>query len=153
MKNTLTLLLLLLFGASGFSQNYIGKQKHIDAILKNAAQFSKDLINKNVDGIVNTYTTDAKLFPTGREILDGTEDITTYWTPREGYTTLTHKLTPIEIKVKGKEARDYGYYEGTSQNPEGEVFSWRGKYLVIWKRVGKEWKMYLDIWNRIDDKK
>ena len=67
----------------------------------------------------------------------------------EGVKTSNHKITPIEITVVGDTAYDYGYYEGTTLKATAEKSSWKGKYVIVWKRVGTEWKMYLDIWNSI----
>ena len=64
-----------------------------------------------------------------------------------------HKITPKEIKVVGNEAYDYGYYEGTTLRANGSESNWKGKYVIIWKKVAGEWKIYLDIWNRIPPSK
>jgi ketosteroid isomerase-like protein len=42
-----------------------------------------------------------------------------------------------------------GYYEGKSLKQDGEEISWKGKYLIVWKKEANDWKMYMDIWNRI----
>ena len=130
------------------AQTYIGKQKHIDQILTNIEQFSKFYMAGDVESLVNCYTDDGKIFPGGRMIMEGAEDLRAYWTIPEGAKTLYHKIKPVEIKVVKDTAYDYGYYEGKSQNTKGEKSSWQGKYLIVWKKVGKDWKIYLDIWNR-----
>ncbi|RNC89342.1 MAG: nuclear transport factor 2 family protein [Allomuricauda sp.] len=120
-----------------------------EAIIQASQNFSKAYINGNLDGIMNSYTTDAKIFPNNREILDG-EALKSYWTPlNNGTKTLHHKITSEEIKFFGNYAHDYGYYEGKTQNQDGTVASWRGKYVVVWRHEGGAWKMYLDIWNAI----
>ncbi|MEO1513497.1 MAG: nuclear transport factor 2 family protein [Bacteroidota bacterium] len=148
-KPILTFLVVLSICLQGISQNYVGDKRDIDQILENAAAFSEYYVNGDADKIVASYTKDGKIFPSGQDIQEGPKALLSYWTPREGYKGLSHKITPVEIKIMGDEAYDYGYYEGTSQNPKGEVSSWKGKYLIIWKRVGNDWKMYLDIWNRM----
>ena len=30
----------------------------------------------------------------------------------------------------------YGYYKGKTEQKDGEISSWKGKYLVVWKKVG-----------------
>jgi len=27
--------------------------------------------------------------------------------------------------------------------------SWKGKYVIVWKKVDSKWKMHLDIWNSV----
>ena len=61
-----------------------------------------------------------------------------------------HKVTQPELKIVQTPASIYGYYEGTSQNAKGENFEFSGKYVIVWKKIKGEWKIYLDIWNRID---
>lgn len=62
---------------------------------------------------------------------------------------IAHKISPQEIKIIGNEAYDYGYYEGTTRFSDGKEKSGKGKYVIVWKKVENEWKIYLDIWNRI----
>ncbi len=100
--------------------------------------------------IGNSYSTDAKILATGRDIIDGRDRIQQYWTPSGKSKTVYHKFFPEEITVTGDLAYDYGRYEGTTQRPDGEEVSWKGKYVVIWKKVNGEWKIYVDIWNRTD---
>jgi len=81
------------------------------------------------------------------DIIAGEKNIKKYWTLPEGVKILKHKITPLEIKVIKKYAYDYGYYEGETLTAEGKTVAWKGKYVIVWKKVGKNWKMYLDIWN------
>jgi len=55
----------------------------------------------------------------------------------------------MEITIIKKTAYDYGYYEGETIMKDGSSSKWKGKYMIIWKKVGKDWKIYLDIWNSI----
>jgi len=120
-------------------------------IIQASQNFSKAYINGDIDGIMNSYTADAKIFPNNLEILDG-DSLKAYWTPRDnGYRTIHHKITSTEIKFFGDYAHDYGYFEGKTQSEDGTVSDWRGKYVVIWKKEAGKWKMYLDIWNAIRD--
>ncbi|MEM6644228.1 MAG: nuclear transport factor 2 family protein [Bacteroidota bacterium] len=120
-------------------------------ILAQAKKFSAYLMSGERDKIVQLYTKDAKIFPTGKDILDGPK-LAEYWNPtsRTASKTLYHKLTPVEIKIWGAEAYDYGYYEGRSTNGK-QNFKWKGKYVVIWKKEAGVWKMHLDIWNAVEE--
>jgi ketosteroid isomerase-like protein len=142
------ILIFILFPLS--AQTYLGKQKDIDQILENITKFSEYVVAADYDNIAASYTKDGKIFPNRLNIISGRADVRKYWVLPEGVRTIAHKITPVEIKVKGKEAYDYGYYEGTTRRANGEEVSWRGKYVIIWRKVGKEWKIYLDIWNSVD---
>lgn len=114
--------------------------------------FSKYLMAGEREKVVAMYTEDAKIFPNDRGILEG-EELANYWNPKNAkssWSTTYHKVTPVEIKVLGDEAYDFGYYEGTSSNGD-QASDWRGKYVIIWRKEGGQWKIYLDIWNRIKD--
>ncbi|SFR51892.1 Ketosteroid isomerase homolog [Robiginitalea myxolifaciens] len=131
------------------AQTYQGSSEDIDAILSNIRNFSTSVMNGDTQAIGMAYTADAKIFPNNRDIITGREAIIGYWTLPEGLSTKYHKITPEEINVLGDEAYDYGYYEGTTLRADGSESSWKGKYVIIWRKVKGEWKIYLDIWNAI----
>ncbi|WP_298421014.1 nuclear transport factor 2 family protein [uncultured Kordia sp.] len=149
MKTVITLLLVTFSIQFGIGQTYSGNQKDIDQILQNAKKFSSYVNSSNYEMIGASYTNDAKIFPQRGNIIVGVKDILTYWTLPEGVKTINHKITPSEITIVKNTAYDYGYYEGTTVRANGEESSWKGKYVIVWKRVGNDWKMYLDIWNSI----
>lgn len=132
-----------------YSQEFSGNQKDIDQILQNAKNFSGYVVDADYDMIVESYTEDAKIFPNNMNILEGKEAILNYWTLPEGVQTTYHKLMPSEIKIIGDEAYDYGYYEGKTKRANGKESSWKGKYVVVWRKEAGNWKMYLDIWNAV----
>ncbi len=131
------------------AQNYIGDKEEIQQILANTAQFSKYIMASDYDQIANAYTKDGKIFPNNREIMEGHEAIRKYWVLPEGVSTSYHKVTPHEIRILGDYAHDHGIYEGKTKRADGSESSWKGKYVIVWQKVDGEWKMYLDIWNRI----
>lgn len=125
-----------------------GNKKDIGIILKNTADFSKYVMSSNYEMIAASYTDDAKIFPNNMKILEG-KDIIKYWTLPEGISTSYHKITQSEITITKDTAYDYGYYEGKTKNSKGEEKTWGGKYVIVWKKINGDWKMYLDIWNNI----
>lgn len=131
------------------AQTYLGKPKHIQQILSNIQQFSKDFVAGDAEKVAAAYTRDGKLFPTNRPILEGTAELIKYWTPGGASKVIYHKVTPVELTVVKDIAYDYGYYEGKSQGTDGAISAWKGKYVIVWKRIGKEWKIYLDCWNAV----
>lgn len=104
-----------------------------------------------MDKIVEGYTDDGKIMPARTSILEG-KDLAEYWNPSQprGSKTTYHKILPEEIKVWDNEAYDYGYYEGTSFNGDVESNS-KGKYVIVWRKEEGTWKIYLDIWNRLEE--
>lgn len=151
MKNILLSIVLILSTQQAFSQKFIGDEKEIKAILTNIEKFSSYVMASDYPNIANSYTENAKIFPENIDIIEGRSPIEQYWHLPEGIKTTYHKIKPIEIKVVNNEAYDHGYYEGTTQRANGEEVSWKGKYVIVWKKIDSEWKIYLDIWNGIKD--
>nr|WP_298999021.1 nuclear transport factor 2 family protein [uncultured Allomuricauda sp.] len=148
MKTLLTTTFIMFNAYLGFSQAFEGNPKDINQILENTKKFSEYVMSSNYDGIAASYTDNAKIFPNNTLILEG-KDIIKYWTLPDGISTPYHKITQSEITVVGNTAYDYGYYEGKTKRKEGQISSWKGKYVIVWKKVDGDWKMYLDIWNGV----
>lgn len=146
--------LLLLIGIIpflGFAQTFEGNQKEIAVILENIKNFSTFYMNLDYDGIANSYTIDAKIMPPGADIITGREAIKQRWTLPNGVKIPYHKITPIEIKIVGKYAYDLGYYEGKTIQKNGNEVSWKGKYIIVWRKEHNNWKIYADVWNNINE--
>lgn len=107
-------------------------------------------MNKQYDSLAMTYTEDAKIMPPGADIISGREAIKLRWILPDGVDVLMHKVTPTEIKILGDHAYDLGYYEGNTRRRDGSEVSWKGKYIIVWKKVQSDWQIYADAWNRID---
>lgn len=125
-----------------------------EIIRGNIKQFSKNLVEGNFEAVADAYTKDGKIFPSGSKILSGHEALLKYWTPASDSKSriIEHKVTPEDITINRDTAIDYGYYEGKSRNGDGEEFSWKGKYVIVWKEVMiGVWKIELDIWNRVNE--
>lgn len=151
-KTSSILITLVLFSTLLFAQTYTGPKEDINSILENAKKFSSYVMASDYEKIANSYTKDAKIFPNGLDILDSRKEIIEYWTLPEGLETSYHKIFPEELITKGDTAYDYGYYNGKTKKADGSEVAWRGKYVIVWKKVNYEWKMYLDIWNGIRKK-
>lgn len=155
MKALYSFLLLVLFCQNLFAQT-ADEAKSLAIIRENIAAFSKNLVAGNYDAVVNAYTEDAKIFPNNLDIMHGHEAIRNYWTPSPDRKSKIshHQVMPEEIKIIGKEAYDWGYYEGKTLGEDGKETAWKGKYVIVWKETEPGvWKIYLDIWNRVPNDK
>jgi len=152
MKRIYSIVIALSFTTCIIAQTFNGPKKDIDDILENVKKFSSYVMASDYEKIANSYTSDAKIFPNGLDILDTKKEIIEYWTLPDGLQTSHHKIYPEEIIIKGDTAYDYGYYEGRTKKTDGSESAWKGKYVIVWKKVNNNWKMYLDIWNGIRKK-
>lgn len=121
-----------------------------EIILKNTASFSEAYMNEDATTIANFYTIDGKIFPGRSDIISGKEAIKKRWTITDGRDVLYHKVTPSEIKIIDNYAYDFGYYEGKSLSADKKESSFKGKYVIVWKKIKDDWKIYLDIWNGLE---
>lgn len=152
-KRIIFLLVAISFTSSMYSQDYFGDQTEMQKILKNIDQFSQYYMSGDAAKIAACYTSDGKIFPNDSDIIEGTSKLEKWWTVPKTIKILRHKITPVEIRILGDYAHDFGYYEGETLKADGSKSSWRGKYVIVWQKVEGEWKIYLDIWNRIKEPK
>jgi len=105
-----------------------------------------DFFNKgNFDGVASLYTADATAFPPGSAMVKGRAAIGAMWKAMAEQVT-DPKVTTIDVKRLGPAAaREIGTFSlKTKSSPPKEV---TGKYVVVWERVGRDWKLATDIWN------
>lgn len=141
--------IVLSFPLLASAQNYQGDSSEINKILTNIQNFSQAYMDGDFRKMANAYTLDGKIMPNNTMIIEGHEAIYEQWVLPEGVKILQHKVSPEEIKIMEDYAYDIGYYEGQTKQLDGNVVSWKGKYVIVWQKVDNVWKIYVDIWNRV----
>jgi uncharacterized protein (TIGR02246 family) len=97
------------------------------------------------DGIASLYTADATAFPPGSGMVKGSAAIGAMWKGMAGQVT-DPNVTTLDVKRLGPAAaREIGTFSLKTKGPEPKQVT--GKYVVIWQKVGKDWKLATDIWN------
>jgi uncharacterized protein (TIGR02246 family) len=105
-----------------------------------------DFFNKgDFDGLASLYTAGATAFPPGSAMVKGRAAIGAMWKGMADQVT-DPKITTVDVKRLGPvAAREIGTFSlKTKSSPPKEV---TGKYVVVWERVGRDWKLANDIWN------
>lgn len=105
-----------------------------------------ELFNKgDFSGIASLYSADAIAFPPGSAMVHGRAAIEAMWKSMAEQVT-DPKLTTVDVKPLGSSAaREIGTFVLTTKgSPPQEV---TGKYVVVWEKVGDDWKLATDIWN------
>lgn len=97
------------------------------------------------DGVASLYTADATAFPPGSAMVKGRAAIGAMWKSMAEQVT-DPKVTTTDVKRLGPAAaREIGTFSlKTKSSPPKEV---TGKYVVVWEKVGRDWKLANDIWN------
>ena len=91
------------------------------------------------------YTEDATVLPPGNELVQGRSAIQAFW--KGAIEQLGEiRLTAIDVRPLGSSAaREIGTFAlKTKAQPPQEI---SGKYVVVWEKVGNDWKLATDIWN------
>jgi uncharacterized protein (TIGR02246 family) len=93
-------------------------------------------------GIAALYTEQATILPPGAPMMKGRKNIEAFW--KQAMTGLKNlKLQTVDVQsLGGGSAREIGTF--TAESGQQPVV---GKYVVVWKKLGKSWRLDTDIWN------
>lgn len=94
-------------------------------------------------GVAACYTTDAQLLPANSDVVAGTDAIAGFWNGAMSMGIADVRLETIEVEAQGDLAVEQGRY--TLSGADGGTLD-EGKYLVVWHRDGRGWKLHRDIW-------
>ena len=123
--------------APGFAQ-----QAEIEAV--NAKWI--DFFNKgDFAGIALLYTEDATALPPGSPMAKGRVAIEVMWKSMAEQVG-DPKLTTLDVKSLGPSAaREIGTFNLKVKGSTPREVA--GKYVVVWEKIGSDWKLATDIWN------
>ena len=129
---------LLSLGSPALAQNKAAIEKLNDVW---TAAFNKG----DAAAVAALYTEDAYVLPPGSAMVKGRAAIEAFW--RQAAQQMSDaKLTTVDVLPLGRSAaREIGTVTlKTKSQPPQEVV---GKYLVVWRKIGRDWKLATDIWN------
>ena len=96
-------------------------------------------------GVASLYTADATAFPPGSAMVQGAAAIGSMWKSMADKVG-DPKLTTVDVKPLGPfAAREIGTFSLKTKGATPQDVT--GKYVVIWEKVGNDWKLATDIWN------
>jgi len=98
------------------------------------------------DGIASLYTVDATAVPPDSSIVKGRAAIAGMW-KRMAEQVSDPKLTTIDVERLGSSVvHEIGTFRFKTKGTAPKEIT--GKYVVVWKKVGGDWKLATDFWNR-----
>lgn len=90
------------------------------------------------------YTEDARILPPGAEMVQGRDNIVQFWRGAAEQMGIERvELSTVDVQEMG----DTAYQIGRAMITVGGGQQVPGKYVVIWKQEGGQWKWHVDIWN------
>jgi uncharacterized protein (TIGR02246 family) len=96
-------------------------------------------------GVASLYTDDATAFPPGSGMVKGRSAIEAMWKSAAEQIS-DPKVTTLDVKPLGQfAAREIGTFSLKTKGPAPQEVT--GKYVVVWEKVGSDWKLAIDIWN------
>lgn len=113
------------------------------SIMQSNQNLMKAFKNDDSAGVVNCFTTDAKLMCSNQPSIEGKENIRSYFSNmmRKGIAAIDLKT----IKILGDSsilAEEGTYLFSDSEKKQID----KGKYIVLWKQEAGNWRMYRDMW-------
>jgi len=105
-----------------------------------------ELFNKgDFEGVASLYTDDATAFPPGSGMVKGRAAIGAMWKSMAEQVG-DPKVITLDVKPLGPSAaREIGTFSLKTKGPAPQEVT--GKYVVVWEKVGTDWKLAADIWN------
>src|SRR5437660_10026974 len=105
-----------------------------------------DFFNKgDFAGVAALYTEDATGFAPGSGMVKGRAAIEALWKSMAEQVS-DPKLITLDVKLLGPSAaREIGTFSLKIKGPTPQEVT--GKYLVVWEKIGSDWKLATDIWN------
>jgi ketosteroid isomerase-like protein len=121
-------------------------QKDITSVMVEASENFVALFSAgDVDKFLTVYTDDAILYPGNSSPVSGKENMKELWAGMMS-AGITIKFHVTSAEAYGKTAIEEGTVDILA---EGEVVD-TIQYIVIWKKIKGEWKMYRDMWHSVN---
>jgi uncharacterized protein (TIGR02246 family) len=140
--NVMRKLALVIALMAGLNAQSFAQKAEVEAV---NAKFMEFFNKGDFAGIGSLYAEDATALPPGSAMVKGRAAIEAMWKSMAEKVT-DPKLTALDVKPVGPSAlREIGTFTLKTKAPTPQEVS--GKYVVVWERVGNDWKLAVDIWN------
>nr|WP_246533243.1 nuclear transport factor 2 family protein [Pseudomonas lalucatii] len=106
------------------------------------------LASGDVHKFTALYTEDAQLTPNQAPTFSGRDEIAAFFESTLQQGIVAGSFQTLEVEGFGETAVEIGNYVLFAELAPGQrVEAGRGKYMVLWKRIGGRWLMHRDLFN------
>ncbi len=117
------------------------------ALSKMAADFGNDVTAGNAAKVAMRYTADATFMPPNEPAVQGRSNIQAWFQKQMDGGEAALKLQPRESRISGDLAFEAGTYTLSMKPKSGQPMTDTGKYMIVMKKEGADWKISHDIFN------
>ena len=121
-----------------------GSKEVRDAIVATGGKFTAAFDKGDAAGVAAFYTEGGQLLPPNAGVVEGREAIQAFWQGAMDMGIASAKLETLEVEGHGDTAIAVGKYKLYAS--DGQKLD-AGKYIVVWKQEGGQWKLHRDIFN------
>lgn len=113
-----------------------------------AKQWEQALNKGDFVALAGLYAENASVLPPGAaNIVTGRQAVQVYWQHAVASGLRNASVSPMDVEVFGDAAREIGRFTAEEHDKQGQVHKIEGKYVVVWRKVGNDWRHDTDIWN------
>lgn len=120
------------------------------ALMQADRDFNGATAERGVEGWVEYFAEDGKMFPAGGEIITGKAAIREAMAPAFAAPNFSLRWEPkgADVSASGDLGYTYGIFVAKGEDPKDEPVTRYGKYVSIWRKQSDgSWKVVLDIGN------
>jgi len=110
-------------------------------------KFSEGFLRADASLTASVYSEDSIVFPPDSNFVLGKEAIEEFWKGVMISGVKEANLTTLDLLGSENFVHERGTGILKIQSKDGNVTEQKLKYVVVWKRIGNEWKNLWDIWN------
>ncbi|MEO8724521.1 MAG: DUF4440 domain-containing protein [Acidobacteriaceae bacterium] len=114
-----------------------------DAITAVNKEFMEAFNTKTASWLAKLYAPEALLLPPGVATISGEENICKFWQGVIDMGICDIDLETVSLDEADATVTEVGQYRLHNETTVAD----QGKYLVVWKQIEGEWRLYRDIWN------
>lgn len=148
MKRLLVLSLLFSACASTVPTSDVQPGDAEAAIHRNNADFVAAMAAGDAEKLASMYAESGVVYPPNAPAMNGSAAIRQFWAGLTGSSNVNLKIAPVNVMQSCDMAVETGTYELTiAPKSGGGSMNDNGKYVVVWRKVGGQWKIAVDTFN------